>query len=106
VERDGEVKIWDATTGIELLAFRVTDLGGLGSMCLTPDGKRIAVSPESGGRGTIWTLPSDAPPEKARRQDPAEMDLKNIQGEWSVLRSEREGPNQLGTAARCKKPNP
>jgi WD40 repeat protein len=61
VERDGEVKIWDATTGTELLAFRVTDVGGLGSMSLAPDGQRVAVSTISGSRATIWTLPSAVP---------------------------------------------
>jgi WD40 repeat protein len=61
VERDGEVKVWDATTGTELLAFRVTDVGELGSMSLAPDGQRVAVSTISGSRATIWTLPSAVP---------------------------------------------
>ena len=60
-ERDGEMKVWDAATGVELLAFRVTDFGvALAGMCLTPDGERIAINPEN-GPVTIWRLPSETP---------------------------------------------
>jgi WD40 repeat protein len=52
---DGEVKIWDATTGTELLAFWV-NVGGLGSLCLAPDGQHVAVTTISGSQVTIWNV--------------------------------------------------
>jgi WD40 repeat protein/serine/threonine protein kinase len=49
-EQDGTVRIWDATTGSEILSIKRTDGGAIGQIAFSPDGKRIAAA--SG-----WSLP-------------------------------------------------
>jgi uncharacterized protein (TIGR03067 family) len=66
------------------------DLGGLDSMALAPEGKRVGVSPQSGGRVTIWNLNSAAPVETAFGPDTDETkkELTKLQGVWRVVSSQ------------------
>jgi WD40 repeat protein len=53
---DGQVKVWDAETGKQLLAF-ATNMGNLDWALVSPDGKRILVNRGWDGKGeALWSL--------------------------------------------------
>jgi WD40 repeat protein len=55
-DHDGEVKVWDTTTGKELLALK-THVSGISGMALTPDGSRLAAATLAGRQPvTVWSL--------------------------------------------------
>ena len=48
---DGAIKIWDATTGQELLSLRGKTEGGAG-LAISPDGRRISAG--NGSSVQVW----------------------------------------------------
>ncbi|HVS35980.1 MAG TPA: sigma-70 family RNA polymerase sigma factor [Gemmataceae bacterium] len=59
VSFDGEVKVWDAETGKQVLAF-TTNVGNLDWALVSPDGKRILVNRGWDGKGeALWSLDED-----------------------------------------------
>ena len=52
---DGTAKVWDATTGRELLTLPIKDGHGRHGVAFSPDGKRLATSTNS-GEVTVWDI--------------------------------------------------
>jgi len=51
-------RLWDATTGRELLSLIPEAITGIDSAAFSPDGKFILTTSLAGGSASIWLLPA------------------------------------------------
>jgi WD40 repeat protein len=56
---DGEVVVYDATTGREVSSHRFSVPGPLGGSAVSPDGRLMARAAHGGGSVTLWDLEAD-----------------------------------------------